>query len=103
MEQRFLIADDVGLGKTVEAGMVMKELAARHRADKVLVIAPAGLMLQWQREMREKFDEVFELFTSARLREWRSTRPAGETLSTRQSRSSCRWIRQSHVRMKIRP
>jgi HKD family nuclease len=86
LEQRFLIADDVGLGKTVEAGMVMKELVARHRADKVLVIAPAGLVLQWQREMREKFDEVFELFTSTRLREWRSTRPAGETLSTRHSR-----------------
>jgi SNF2 family DNA or RNA helicase/HKD family nuclease len=86
LEQRFLIADDVGLGKTVEAGMVMKELAARHRADKVLVIAPAGLVLQWQREMREKFDEVFERFTSTRLREWRSTRPAGETLSTRHSR-----------------
>jgi len=85
-EQRFLIADDVGLGKTVEAGMVMKELSARHRAEKVLIIAPAGLVLQWQREMREKFDEVFEYFDSSRLRQWRSLRPAGEALSVRYPR-----------------
>lgn len=82
-EQRFLIADDVGLGKTVEAGMIMKELTARHRADRVLVVAPAGLVPQWQREMREKFDERFEELDSARLREWRSNRPAGEPLSVR--------------------
>jgi len=73
----------VGLGKTVEAGMIMKELAARHRADRVLVVAPAGLVPQWQREMREKFDESFEQLDSSRLKEWRSTRPAGERLSVR--------------------
>ena len=44
-EQRFLIADDVGLGKTVEAGMIVKEFGARHRADKVLIICPAGLAM----------------------------------------------------------
>lgn len=86
-EQRFLIADDVGLGKTVEAGMVMQELAARERADKALVVAPAGLVLQWRREMSEKFDERFEVLNSPKLREWRSTRPAGEELSTRYPRA----------------
>ena len=82
-EQRFLIADDVGLGKTVEAGMVVKELKARHRADKVLIICPAGLALQWQREMSEKFDERFDILSSSDLRQWRSTRPAGEPLSVK--------------------
>lgn len=86
-EQRFLLADDVGLGKTVEAGMVIKELQTRHRAEKILIICPAGLALQWQREMHEKFDERFDILTSAELRQWRSTRPAGEPLSARYSRA----------------
>jgi superfamily II DNA or RNA helicase/HKD family nuclease len=79
-EQRFLIADDVGLGKTVETGMIIKELKARHHADKVLIICPAGLARQWQREMAEKFDERFDILHSEDLRQWRSTRPAGESL-----------------------
>jgi superfamily II DNA or RNA helicase/HKD family nuclease len=82
-EQRFLLADDVGLGKTVEAGMVVKELKARHRADKVLIICPAGLALQWQREMAEKFDERFDILSSPDMRQWRSTRPADEPLSVK--------------------
>ena len=50
--QRYLIADDVGLGKTIEAGMIFKELTARGRARRVLIIAPAPLTRQWKREMR---------------------------------------------------
>ena len=61
----------------------MKELATRQRADRVLVVAPAGLVRQWQREMREKFDEAFEELTSFAFRQWRSTRPVGERLSVR--------------------
>lgn len=80
-EQRFLIADDVGLGKTIETGMVIKELKARGLADKILIICPAGLVLQWQREMFGKFDEEFTPLSSADLRKWRSTRPAGEPLT----------------------
>ncbi len=82
-EQRFLIADDVGLGKTIEVGMILKELKARHRADRILILCPAGLALQWRREMAEKFDEPFEVLHSRMLREWRSTKPAGEELSVR--------------------
>ena len=68
--QRFLIADEVGLGKTIEAGMVLKELEARGRARRVLIVTPAPLTGQWRREMREKFgirlhhynrDTLFEL------------------------------------------
>src|SRR4029434_1938903 len=43
-----LIADDVGLGKTIEAGMVALELIIRHRARRVLVVCPAGLQIQWR-------------------------------------------------------
>ena len=50
-----LIADDVGLGKTIEAGLVVQELLLRHRARRVMVVCPAGLTLKWRDEMREKF------------------------------------------------
>ena len=50
-----LIADDVGLGKTIEAGLVMQELMLRYRARTMLIVCPAGLTLQWRDEMRDKF------------------------------------------------
>ena len=56
---RFLLADEVGLGKTIEAGMIIKELKARGLANRVLIIAPSGLVGQWQKEMVSKFGMVF--------------------------------------------
>lgn len=50
-----LLADDVGLGKTVEAGLVAQELLLRHRARRVMVVCPAGLTVKWRDEMAEKF------------------------------------------------
>lgn len=52
-DHRYLIGDEVGLGKTIEAGIVIEELIARDRADRVLIVAPAPLTVQWQEEMRE--------------------------------------------------
>jgi superfamily II DNA or RNA helicase len=52
---RFLLADDVGLGKTVQAGLVIAELIARRAADRVLVVTPAGLREQWMEELRARF------------------------------------------------
>src|ERR1035437_7718723 len=49
-----LVADDVGLGKTIEAGMVALELVLRHRARKALVVCPSSLQLQWRDQMRDK-------------------------------------------------
>ena len=56
-----LIADDVGLGKTIEAGLVMQELMLRHRARTMLIVCPAGLTLQWHDEMRDKFGLDFRI------------------------------------------
>jgi superfamily II DNA or RNA helicase len=53
---RFLLADDVGLGKTVQAGLLVSELRARGRASRVLVLTPAGLRAQWAEELATRFD-----------------------------------------------
>lgn len=56
-----LLADDVGLGKTIEAGLILTELLLRRRIRRVLVISPASLRLQWQQEMRDKFALSFDV------------------------------------------
>ncbi|MGH3275257.1 MAG: SNF2-related protein, partial [Streptosporangiaceae bacterium] len=56
-----LIADDVGLGKTIEAGMVVQEMLLRHRIRRVLVVCPASLTLKWREEMAEKFGLDFTI------------------------------------------
>jgi len=66
---RALLCDEVGLGKTIEAGMVIKELLLRGLARSVLVLAPAGLVGQWCSEMREKFGLEFDEWGSVRRAE----------------------------------
>jgi hypothetical protein len=58
---RYLLADEVGLGKTIEAGLIMRELKLRGLVKRPLVIAPKGLMSQWVAEMRTHFNESFQL------------------------------------------
>ena len=59
---RFLLADEVGLGKTIEAGLIMRELKLRGLVKRTLVVSPRGLMTQWAAEMRSHFGEEFRLF-----------------------------------------
>ncbi|MEU0100692.1 DISARM system SNF2-like helicase DrmD [Streptomyces sp. NPDC006267] len=59
-----LLADDVGLGKTIEAGLVLQELLLRHRARSVVIVCPPSLSLKWQDEMREKFGLDFVIVNS---------------------------------------
>lgn len=72
-----LVADDVGLGKTIEAGLVIQELLLRHRARTVLIACPASLCLKWQAEMAEKFGLDFRVIDSEMLRDLRRTRGLG--------------------------
>ena len=65
---RFLLCDEVGLGKTIEAGMVLKELRARGGAQRVLAIVPPNLVRQWQFEMRSKFNESFSVLNADTVR-----------------------------------
>ncbi|WP_200797677.1 DISARM system SNF2-like helicase DrmD [Streptoalloteichus hindustanus] len=69
-----LIADDVGLGKTIEAGLVMQELMLRHRARTMLIVCPAGLTLQWRDEMRDKFGLDFRIVDTQMLKDLRRSR-----------------------------
>ena len=59
-----LLADDVGLGKTIEAGLVALELLLRHRAKRIMIVCPAGLTLKWRDEMAEKFGLDFTVVDS---------------------------------------
>jgi superfamily II DNA or RNA helicase len=60
---RFLLADDPGAGKTIMAGLYIKELMLRGDLERCLIVAPGGLVEQWQDELRDKFDLTFELLT----------------------------------------
>ncbi len=65
-KSRILIADEVGLGKTIEAGLVWTELEARKSADRVLVVCPASLVAKWRREMEDRFGfQLIELSGAA--------------------------------------
>ncbi len=69
-----LIADDVGLGKTIEAGMVGLELILRHRARKILIVCPSSLQIQWRDQMRDKFGLDFRTVDANLMRELRRRR-----------------------------
>jgi len=62
--KRFLIADEVGLGKTIEAALVLRELASRGELQRAMMIVPAGLVENWRRELNDVFNLDFEVFGS---------------------------------------
>ena len=66
---RFLLADDAGAGKTIMAGLLLRELKLRGLVERVLVACPANLAFQWQRELREKFDEQFLVLKGGDIRD----------------------------------
>jgi superfamily II DNA or RNA helicase len=68
---RILNASDVGLGKTVETGIALRELIARRRGGRILIVCPAGITEQWQEEMAEKFGLDFKVFDSEGVHEAR--------------------------------
>ncbi|WP_026590662.1 DEAD/DEAH box helicase [Bacillus sp. UNC437CL72CviS29] len=72
---RFLLADDPGAGKTIMAGMLIRELKARRSADRVLILVPPLVLKQWQQELYEKFGEEFTIVTRRTLEEYSGKNP----------------------------
>jgi len=72
---RFLLADDAGAGKTIMAGLVLKELKARGLVQRTLIVTPANLCFQWQRELRDRFRERFDIIRGVDLRTAYGTNP----------------------------
>jgi superfamily II DNA or RNA helicase len=66
---RFLLADDAGAGKTIMAGLLLRELKLRGLAERTLIVCPANLAFQWQRELKEKFDEKFLVLRGGDIRD----------------------------------
>jgi superfamily II DNA or RNA helicase len=85
---RYLLADEVGLGKTIEAGLIMRELKLRGLVRRILVVAPKGLATQWVAEMQTHFNEEFQLIlgddiaTLQRLTPGRSQRDSAWSIHT---------------------
>lgn len=76
-QPRLILADEVGLGKTIEAGLILKELRARMGADlgRVLIVVPASLVSQWRFELHSKFNEHFVFLDGAEVARIRGERP----------------------------
>lgn len=74
---RFLLADEVGLGKTIQAGLLISELRHRGLADRVLILTPSGLRRQWQAELSDRFSIDATVVDSSLLRRRASSLPAG--------------------------
>lgn len=79
---RYLLADEVGLGKTVEAGLIMRELKLRGSVRRTLVVAPKGLVNQWVAEMRTHFGEEFRAMTPSDFPAFRRIAPADNVWRT---------------------
>jgi superfamily II DNA or RNA helicase len=69
---RYLLADEVGLGKTIEAGLIFRELKLRGLVKRVLIVTPKGLVTQWVQEMQTHFGEEFRLLTPSEFTSWRT-------------------------------
>ncbi|MGC8863221.1 MAG: helicase-related protein [Armatimonadota bacterium] len=97
---RLLLCDDVGLGKTIEAGLVIVELIARRLAHRVLIVSPPGPLLeQWKAEMRERFGLCFQVIDRAMIEEIRkqTERGANPFDSIQLGLASMDFLRQDHI------
>lgn len=84
--RRFLVADEVGLGKTIETGLIMRELFARKEAERILIICPAGLTKNWQQELRDCFRLHFDIlgidFIDTNILSWEAHRRVIASIDT---------------------
>jgi superfamily II DNA or RNA helicase len=105
---RLLIADEVGLGKTIEAGLIWNELEQRMPLDRVLVVAPAVLTQKWQAELNRRFDRRLDILGPADLIERLADRRRNETVrgivsleSLRRARASLARLAEVHPRLDL--
>ena len=75
---RFLLADDPGAGKTIMAGLLIKELLIRGDVERCLIVTPGNLVEQWQDEMSQKFDLSFDILTRDQVEAARTGNPFAE-------------------------
>ena len=81
----------MGLGKTIEAGLVVQEMILRHRARSVIIVCPASLCLKWKSEMAEKFGLEFRIVDAELIRRLRRERGFGRQPVEALPASSSRW------------
>jgi superfamily II DNA or RNA helicase len=99
---RFLLADDAGAGKTIMAGLLLRELKLRGLAERTLIVCPSNLAFQWQRELKEKFDEKFTVLKGDLIREqfgsnqWQENPQAITSLDLAKREEILPGLRQSH-------
>ena len=99
---RFLLADDAGAGKTIMAGLLIRELQLRGLAERILIVAPSNLAFQWQRELQEKFDETFVVLKGSELRaqfgvnQWMQQRKVVTSLDLAKREEILPGLRQAH-------
>lgn len=72
---RYLLADDPGAGKTIMSGMLIKELKARESIRRILILVPPIVLVQWQEELEQKFQETFKIINRATLNEYGNANP----------------------------
>ena len=92
---RFLLADDPGAGKTIMAGMLIKELKARHSIERILILTPPLVVKQWQEEMMEKFHEHFSIMNRHVVKKYSGKNPF---VDHRQCLASIYWAAREDVK-----
>lgn len=95
---RFLLADDAGAGKTIMAGLLLKELKIRGLVNKTLIVTPANLAFQWQRELQDKFREKFEILSGPEFRSQYGVNPWQEKS---QIITSMDWAKREEIKDKL--
>jgi SNF2 family DNA or RNA helicase len=89
---RYLLADEVGLGKTIEAGLILRELKLRGLAKRTLVIAPKGLVTQWVSEMQFHFGQTFQLVLPEDIKTLKRITPVAGPGSSDQGSRNPEWL-----------
>lgn len=100
-DRRLLVADEVGLGKTIEAGLILTELQARETLDRVLIVCPSRLRDKWREELNRKFDLPMEIFDKAALQSYVRRVQERPSRSALQAIISFQSLRQDELREQL--